>query len=90
LERLRRHARLSLDAPDAAINRALDALEDFEADEEQAAPLAERRINPIAIPTLTHTKVLQAFIGRDEIRRPSWNRPLHEMLRPCDEPIGEP
>ncbi|MDE0031254.1 MAG: hypothetical protein OXU42_17865 [Deltaproteobacteria bacterium] len=83
-ERLQRYAKPFVDTPDTVITRVLDALEQqvnqHPPVSKQAAE-AERRLNPNALPNLTHSKVLEASIGGQPISKPNWNRLLDEVLR---------
>jgi hypothetical protein len=42
---------------------------------------SEKRIDPRALPSLTHTKMLDASIGGTSVSRPNWNGVLDDMLR---------
>jgi hypothetical protein len=83
-ERLQRHARPLIDSSDAVINKAVDALE-WIAQERPTAARAEvssgtRSIDPRALPRLTHTKLLEAFIEGQPIAKANWNRLLDQIL----------
>ncbi|ABS63234.1 hypothetical protein Plav_1615 [Parvibaculum lavamentivorans DS-1] len=84
-QRLQQHAVPFVDTtPEAVINRALDALEgtrpSVASRTSAPAPTMERRIDPRALPRLTHTKVLSAEIDGKFIERPNWNHLLDEIL----------
>jgi len=89
--RLQRHAKPLVDTIDTVVNRALDALE-----QTGASPIpesghgipAERRIDPRALPSLTHTKVLEASIDGEPIARANWNSLLDETLRRVMKRVG--
>lgn len=88
-QRLQRHAKPLVDSPDTVINKALDALEGVDAEESRpVANAGEHRIDPLALPNLTHTKVLGASIGGIAIKRPNWNGLLDEMLRRAMGQLG--
>lgn len=72
-ERLQRHARPLVDTTDMVINRALDVLEGHEAYLPDDLPITERRIDPQALPSLTHTKILEASLGGNRVTKPNWN-----------------
>lgn len=90
--RLQKHARPLVDTSDTVINRALDAL-----DQLAGAPApanghgtgAERRIDPRQLPSLTHTKVLDASIAGTVVTRPNWNLLLQEILRLAMKRVGK-
>ena len=90
-ERLQRHARPLVDTSDTVVNRALDAL-----DQLAGAPVpanghgteAERRIDPRQLPSLTHTKLLDASIAGNTVARPNWNLLLEKMLRLAMKRVG--
>ena len=90
-ERLQRYAKPFVDTPDTVITRVLDALEqqgnEHPTGTEQA-PETERRLNPDALPNLTHSKVLEASIGGQPISKPNWNRLLEEVLRQAMKRAG--
>jgi hypothetical protein len=89
-ERLQRHAQPLVDTPDTLINRALDALEQLaclHAPEHRNAG-SERRIDPRALPSLTHTRVLDAAVGGEQIAKANWNLLLAEMLRRAMKRVG--
>lgn len=90
-ERLQRHAKPFVDTPDTVIVRALDALERLdqsEMTEPEGGAQAERRINPRALPSLTHTKILDAAIDGEPVSKPNWNLLLDEMLRRAKARVG--
>ena len=80
-ERLQRHAQPLVDTPDAVVNRALDALEGRigEPPSEDAVEV-DREVDPRRLPDLTHTKVLAARVGNEEIEKPNWNRLLERVV----------
>ena len=71
---------------DAVINRALDALVEMSREVNDTLegpgemPREERRIDPEALPKMTHTKVLDAAIDGEKIKNPKWNNLLHRMI----------
>ena len=90
-ERLQSHAEPFVDSPDVVIMRALDALdliglEHSPANGQRLEP--ERRIDPRALPNLTHTKVLEASIDGERIAKPNWNYLLDEVLRRAMRRLG--
>lgn len=91
-ERLQQHAVPFVDTtPEAVINRALDALEgprENVASSSSHTPATERRIDPRALPRLTHTKVLSAEIDGQFIERPNWNRLLDKVLSIASRRFG--
>lgn len=90
-ERLQRHAKPLVDTPDTVIVRALDALDRLaggEEPEQRGGPEAERRIDPRALPSLTHTKVLDAAVDGEPVSKPNWNLLLDEMLRRAKARVG--
>jgi hypothetical protein len=75
-ERLQRHAKPFVDTPDTVINLALDALDQLSgrpAASNGTAAEPERPIDPRLLPSLTHTKVLDASIGGELIPKANWN-----------------
>ena len=84
-ERLQRHAKPLVDTPDTVIVRALDALGQIgleeAADNGHEVVAEERQIDPGDLPSLTHTKVLDASIEGEPIAKPNWNLLLDEVLR---------
>lgn len=83
-ERLQQHAKAFVDTPDTVILRALDALDQLGGQTPAAngrAPDTERRIDPRALPRLTHTKVLDAAIDGRPLTKPNWNLLLDDMIR---------
>jgi hypothetical protein len=83
-ERLEKHAKAFVDTPETVILRALDALEAAKGEDAPVngrGPEPERRIDPRALPNLTHTKVLDASIDGKAIAKPNWNLLLEEMVR---------
>lgn len=88
-ERLQRHAKPFVDTPDSVINRALDALDRIEVESAELPKVgAERRIDPRALPSLTHTKILSATIEGETIAKANWNSLLDEMLRRAMKRVG--
>jgi len=90
-ERLERRAKAFVDTPDTVIMRALDALDEVEGEHAHPngrAPEAERRIDPRALPNLTHTKVLDASIDGKAVAKPNWNLLQDEMLRCAMKRLG--
>ncbi len=86
-ERLASHAR-PFETEGQVINRALDAL-DHQADTSSATSGArmdsERRIDPLRLPDMMFTKVLDATIHGKVVTRPNWNRLLLRMVRLANE-----
>ena len=82
LERLQRHARPLVDTTDMVVNRALDALENREdfSSPGDASSTAERNIDPMKLPNLTHTKVLDASLDGIRVAKPNWNSLLERVL----------
>ena len=84
-ERLQRHARPVADTSDRVIVRALDALDEKAVKHVPkghfAATVAEVPLNGLALPDLTHTKVLDAAIDGEPIPRPNWRRLRDEIRR---------
>jgi hypothetical protein len=90
-ERMQRHAKPFVDTPDTIINLALDALEQSGSHTSVSAAdstKAERRIDPRVLPSLTHTKVLEATIDGETIAKANWNSLLDEMLRRSMKQVG--
>jgi len=89
-ERLQRHAKPLVDTADTVVSRALAALDMLIGDDVNvtATPEAERRIDPRALPNLTHTKVLEAAIDGEPIARANWNLLLDEILRRAMKRVG--
>lgn len=90
-ERLQRYAVPFVDTPDMVIVRALDALDGLsagEAQEHRSGADAEQRIDPRALPRLTHTKVLEAAIDGEPVAKPNWNLLLDQMLRRAKARVG--
>ena len=82
-ERLQRHAQPLVDTVDAVVNRALDALEtDAWTQPDEGSLAVVRAVDPDRLPDLTHTKVLAARLGPEDIEKPNWNRLLHRVLVP--------
>ena len=90
-ERLQRHARPFVDTPDTVINLAIDALDQLSArpvPSNGAAAASERRIDPRLLPSLTHTKVLDASIDGVPVPKANWNLLLDEILRRAMKRLG--
>lgn len=81
-ERLQRHAMPLVDTTDMVLNRALDALEsqEGETDRKEEPPLVKRRIDPRALPDLTHTKILDASLAGERVAQPKWNILIGRIL----------
>ncbi len=80
-ERLQKYAKPLVDTPDMVINRALDALGNREprithVDNPQ---IGVRSVDLNALPSLKHTKILEALIDGELIDRPKWN-PLVDRI----------
>jgi hypothetical protein len=94
-ERLQRHAKPLVDSVDSVIHRALDALEKQEAFKASnngnggVLPSRERIVSGLALPDLTHTRVLEATIEGNPVRKPNWNGLLDEMVRLAMTRIGD-
>ena len=82
-ERLGNHAQ-PFETEDEVINRALDAL-DQQADSPALTTVSgtdsERWIDPLRLPDMMFTKVLDATIQGKMVTRPNWNRLLLTMVR---------
>jgi len=90
-ERLQRHAKPLVDTSDTVINLALDALEQLTAPPASSngrGAEPERRIDPRALPNLTHTKVLDASLQGVPVAKANWNLLLDEMLRRAMKRLG--
>lgn len=74
---MQKHASPLVDTVDSVINRALDALEKPGAPKIHgggnggAAPNRERLISGLALPDLTHTRVLDAAIESRPVAKPN-------------------
>jgi hypothetical protein len=89
--RLQQNARPLVDTIDTVMNRALDALERVSAPPirgNEGTTQAERQIDPRAIPSLTHTKVLDAAIDGEPLAKANWNTLLESMLRRSMKRVG--
>ena len=89
-ERLQRHAKPLIDTPDAVIVRALDALErsrDLHAFNGHFSE-TERHMDPLSLPDLRHTKILEASIDGEPFARLKWNVLRNEMLRHAKRRVG--
>jgi hypothetical protein len=89
--RLEKHAKAFVDTPETVILRALDALDAVAGEDAPAngrRPEQERRIDPRALPNLTHTKVLDASIDGIALPKPNWNLLLDEVLRRAKKQVG--
>ena len=97
-ERLQKHGKPFVDTPESVINRALDALERSEKKPVSPAPdntptaAVERLIDPLRLPNMRHTKILDAKVAGAAVKKPSWNTLLKMMVRSamkrgitCDE-----
>jgi hypothetical protein len=90
-KRLQRHAKPFVDTPDSVINLALDALDQLSgrpAASNGPSIESERRIDPRLLPSLTHTKVLDASIDGELIAKANWNLLLDEILRRAMKRLG--
>jgi hypothetical protein len=89
-ERLQRYAKPFVDTPDMVINQALDALDQLAnaTSSKERSGENERRIDPRALPNLTHTKILGASIGGESIAKANWNLLLDEILRRGMKRVG--
>ena len=76
------YAVLPVDTTDSVLNRTLDTRgqDGGESTAPCARQKAERRIDPRALPNLTHTKVLEAVIDGAPIPRPNWKNVLKALL----------
>jgi hypothetical protein len=80
--RLQRQARPLVDTIDTVMTRALDALDILPGSLEiDTIGAGERRVDPRALPSLTHTKILGASLGGAPIAKANWNSLLDEVLR---------
>ena len=87
LSRLAGHAQ-PFETPSAVINRALDALDqqmENPASTNGSGMVSERRIDPRHLPDVMFTKVLEAKINGEMIKRPNWNRLLQTIVRLAKE-----
>lgn len=83
-ERLQQHARPFIDTPETVIIRALDALDKIGSRPPQSGGRtqdSERRIDYRALPSLTHTKILDASIDGHPLVKANWNLLLDAMVR---------
>ena len=83
-ERLQQHAKPFVDTPETVIIRVLDALDQLgqkAGPGNGRVPETERRIDPRALPSLTHTKVLDASIDGHPVAKANWNLLLDEFVR---------
>ncbi len=90
-ERLQSHASPFVDSPETVILRALDTLEqqvDVPAVGADGSGSSEWLIDPLALPLLTHTKLLHAMIDGERIAKPKWNQLLFESLRKAMDSVG--
>ncbi len=89
-ERLFSHAVSFDDNPDSVLNRLLGP--GGQDGGESTAPCerrkAERRIDPRALPDLTHTKVLEVVIDGRRMRKPSWNPAVRTLLGCAMKRVG--
>ena len=81
-ERLQRHARPLVDTVDSVINRALDALEQQDGQEvSDVKPVdVKRQIDPQSLPSMTHTRILDATVAGETVVHPSWNMLFKRVL----------
>ena len=81
-ERLQRHAKPFVDTPDTVIIRALDALDQTVVEHVPNGQFTETEqlLDPLSLPDLTHTKIQDASIDGEPIRKPKWNLLRDEML----------
>ena len=79
-ERLQGHAQPLVDTTESVINRALDALEQIATPQTQV-PVTEKRIDPSQLPSMKHTKILDAAVARTAVEQPKWNNLLKMMVR---------
>lgn len=81
-ERLQRYAKPFVDTPDTVIMRALDALDQTVIEHVPNGQFAEAEqlLDLLALPDLTHTKILDAAIDGEPIAKPKWNLLRDEML----------
>jgi hypothetical protein len=76
-ERLQKHAIPLIDSFGSVINRVLDAVEEGSPKTRPTIPDTNTlRFNPGKPPNLTHTKVVSAKFGDQQIRPANWNRLL--------------
>lgn len=86
-ERLGDHAQ-PFETPGAVINRALDALDqqvDSPASTNSFGTDSERRLDPLRLPDMMFTKVLDATIRGKVVARPNWNSLLKRIVRLAKE-----
>ena len=90
-ERLQQHARPLVDTIDMVVNRALDALENSETivSDDSSSSHYGRLIDPLNLPNLTHTKVLNAVLGEELIAKPNWNSLVGQILTRAMMEISE-
>ena len=71
-----------MDNTDTIINRALDALEQRKGHtaQEEGYAVPEREIDPHRLPSVRHTKILDASIAGKPIDNPNWNLLVRWML----------
>lgn len=82
-ERLQRHARPLVDTTDMVVNRALDALENHAegvASPGENSSTSEHHVDPLNLPNLTHTKVLDASLDGQRVTKANWNLLLEKLL----------
>jgi|GEM_PF-1067453 len=82
-ERLQRHARPLVDTTDTVVNRALDALENHGkgvASLGENSSTSEHLVDPLNLPNLTHTKVLDASLDGQRVTKANWNLLLDKLL----------
>ena len=82
--RLQSHALALVDTADAVVKRALDALDALEGRSHEKPggnPMqVDHEVDPRRLPDVTHTKVLAARVGGEEIEKPNWNRLLDRVV----------
>lgn len=79
-KRLQSHAEPLVDTTESVINRALDALERPEPDVSDE-PDDEQLIDPLKLPTMKRTKILDATVAGAIVKKPSWKTLLEMMVR---------
>ncbi len=90
-ERLQHHAKPLVDTVDTIINRAIDALEQHEEHfvPKERLAASERELDPYRLPSLKHTKILDASIGGKSIDKPKWNSLVEQMLVQAMKHFGD-
>ena len=88
-ERLQHHAKPFVDTPETVILRGLDALDQREEPIPNGQPTeTEVRLDPSALPDVKHTRVMDASIDGEAIKKPNWNQLLDELLRRSSKRVG--